>query len=138
MANPNSPDVETTDLLKAAGVTTLAVANTDVAYSQAFILKKHRSFGMEIKLGSDSGTPDMKIEIEQGGTPPDTEGSADTDFTVGQSADSVLDSACNTALVRFYAFPPIVSPYVRLKFTGQGSNPATGRVDRLRLHEIES
>ena len=132
-----SPYTETLDLLVAAGVTELAVASTDVAYSQSFLTDK-RSFGLEIQMDVSAGAVDVKIELESGGTEPGTEGAADTDFTVPQTPESIIDTSCNTELVRFYPFPPVVAPFTRLKFTGQGSNHASCRVIRARLHMIQN
>lgn len=138
-----SVNTETVDLLKSAGVTELAVANTDVAYSYTFLLDK-RSFGLEIQLDVTSGTPDVKIELECGSSEPGTEGASDTDFVIAQALgggtnpDCVIDSSCNTELVRFYPLPPVVAPFQRLKFTGQNSNPASAKVVRARVHMIQN
>ena len=131
-----STNTETIDLLASAGITELAVANTDVAYSYSFLTDK-RAYGLEIQLDVSSGTADVKIEMESGGTEPDTEGTADTDYTVPQTNEAVIDSSCNTELVRFYPFPPVVAPFCRLKFTGQGANPASCKVARARIHMIQ-
>lgn len=118
-------------------VTSLAVANTDTAYSYSFPSRPNKSFGLLVQLDVASGTPDVKIEIESGRSRPTTEASADTaNFAVGQTSDCVLDTAANTEALRFYPFPPIVAPFSRIKFTGQGSNPATCVVTKLELFEV--
>lgn len=144
MAQPNSPYTTSVDLLKAAGVSSLAVASTGFALSQSWLLKPNRSFAIEIQAAVSSGTPDIKVELQSGGSAPDTEGSVDTDFTVpralggGVNQDCIIDSSINTVLVRFYPLPPVVSPYQRLLFTGQNSNPASATITRLIIHEINS
>lgn len=118
-------------------VTSLAVANTDAAYSYSFPSRPNKSFGLLVQLDVASGTPDVKIEIESGRARPDTEAAADTsNFAVGQSTDCVLDTAANTETLRFYPLPPIVAPFSRIKFTGQGSNPATCVVAKLEVFEV--
>lgn len=138
-----SPYTEPIDLLKSAGVTQIAVANTDDAWSYSFLLKPRSAFGLELKGACDSGTLDIKVELEAGGTAPDTEGATDLDFTVpreiggGANADCVLDSSLNTTLIRFYPIPFVVAPFQRIHFKGQNSNPATGKITRLLLHQIQ-
>lgn len=138
-----SPYTEPIDLLKSAGATQIAVANTDDAWSYSFLLKPRSAFGLEVKCAVDSGTPDIKVELEASGSAPDTETATDTDFTVpreiggGANADCVLDSSLNTQLVRHYPVPFVVAPFQRIHFKGQNSNPASARITRLILHQIQ-
>jgi hypothetical protein len=117
-------------------VTSLAVASTGTAYSHSFPSRPGKNFGLLVQLDVSSGTPDVKIEIESGRSRPGTEAASDTGFAVGQSADCVIDTAANTETLRFYPFPPIVAPFSRLKFTGQGANPASCVVTKLELYEV--
>jgi len=136
MAQEGSP-VNSIDLLSAAGVTELAVANTDTAYSYSFPSRPGKSFGLLLKFSVSSGSPNVKVEVEQGQDRPGTEGSADTNnFAVGQSADCVIDSGANTTGLRFYPFPPIVAPYQRLKFTGLTGNAASTKVAIAKIFEV--
>ena len=135
-------NVRPIDLLEAAGITQLDCVNTNVVYTHSFKLEARCSFGLELQFATDSGNPDVKVELEAGGTAPDTEGSADTDFTVpkatggGTNTDCLIDSTANTVTVRFYPLAPVVAPYQRLKLTGGGSNQATTRLIRAIVHQI--
>lgn len=137
------PNTNPINLLANETANELAVASTGTAYSKSFMLSPKKSFSLELQLDVSSGTPDVKVELEAGGSAPDTEGSSDTDFTVpralggGANADCTIDSGVNTELVRFYPLPPVVAPYQRFKLTGQGSNPASCKVVRMIVHEIE-
>lgn len=140
----DSHNCEIIDLLKAAGVSSIAVASLGSNWSNTFKLEKRRSFCLEIQLAVDSGAPDIKIEQELGVTAPATEGTTDTEFTVpfaiggGTNLDALVDSHCNTQLIRRYPFAPVVGPLQRLKFTGVSSNAASTRITRLRILQIES
>lgn len=117
-------------------VTSLAVASTNTGYSYSFTLGPG-NFGLLVQLDVSSGTPDVKIEIESGREQPATEAASDTNFAVGQSSDCVIDSGANTETLRFYPLPPIVAPYNRIKFTGQGTNPASCAVVKLEVYKME-
>lgn len=138
MTSPNTVPV---DLLKSSNVTELAVASNAVAYSHSFLIE-NCAYGLELQGDVSAGSIDIKVELEVGGTLPDTEGSADTDFTIpqalggGTNQDCIIDASLNTELVRFYPFPPVVAPYGRFKFTGGASNDASGKIVRALLHKI--
>ena len=139
-----SVNTEVIDLLAAAGVTELTVPNTETKYSNSFLLEKNRSFALEVQFDVSSGAVSVKIEQEASGAEPATEGAADDNFTVpralggGTGTDSLIDSGANTELVRWYPFPPVVAPFQRIKLTGTGSNAASCRVTRLKIHQIEN
>jgi hypothetical protein len=127
----NNPNLQLIDLLKEAGVTELAVASTDTAYSRSFPLAKEAVYSFEYKLSS-AGTMDVKVELEQGNTPPATEGAASDDFTVPQGTTALeANLAVNT--LRIKAYTPAATGYARLKFTGQGSNASTTKLARIRV-----
>ena len=118
-------------------VTSLAVASTGTAYSYSFPTKPNVQFGIMVQLDVSSGTPNVKVELESGFELPTTEAAADTDhFAVGQSNDCVIDTGANTETLRFYPLAPIVAPYSRIKFTGQGANPASCVVAKLQIFEV--
>lgn len=123
-----SPDNELMDLLEAGDVTSIAVANTDVAYSQSFPNPKNRAFGLEIKFTS-AGAVDVKVELEEGNQPPTTEGAADATWWVGDSISTGITDENPHGL----EVSPIVAMYSRIKLTGQGSNPASVVCDLLKL-----
>lgn len=123
------PDNEITDLLSAGGVTEIAVASTGTAYSRSFPLPKNRSFGCEILFDS-AGAVDVKVELEEGNSLPDTEGSADTDEW---AVAATVSAGITNETPNFLAVAPVVALYGRFKFTGQGSNAASTKVTRLKL-----
>jgi hypothetical protein len=123
------PDNEIIDILSAGGVTELAVASTGTVYSRSFPLPKNRSFGLEILFDSP-GVVDVKVELEEGNAPPDTEGSADADeWAVGD----VISTGITNETPNFLEVSPVVAGYGRIKMTGQGSNDAGTKCTRLKL-----
>jgi len=137
-------NVRPIDLLKAAGITQLACVNTDNAWTHSFKLEGGMSFGLELQFATDSGNPDVKVELEAGGTELSAaeEGLTNLNYTVpkalggGTNNDTLIDSGANTVLVRFYPLPPVVAPFQRLKLTGGGANQATTRLTRAIVHQI--
>ncbi len=124
MSKEPIPPVKTISLL-IDGTTTLAVASTGTAYTKAIQLQSRKSFGIVFNITS-SGTVTVKAEIEQGKVLPTTQGSADaTNYNVGLETSSTISSDLATTGLRFLAFSPIVSPYIRVKLTGSGSNHAS-------------
>lgn len=140
----NSKNTTPIDLLKAAAVTELAVASLTQARTHSFPIRPQTSFSLELQFDVSAGAPDVKVELEVGGSEPDTEGSSDTDFVIpqalggGTNQDAIIDSGANTELVRFYPFPPVVAPYGRLLLTGQNANDASCKLIRAIVHQIEN
>jgi hypothetical protein len=112
----------------------LAVASTGVAYSQSFLTPNFSSAALEYQFTSD-GTVDVKVEIESGEDAPATEGSADTD---GYGVGNQISSSIADENVHWSAPSPTVSKRLRLKLTGQGSNDASTKLTKLKLHYVSA
>jgi hypothetical protein len=123
------PDLR--DVLAIEGVNSIAVGDTDTAYSYTVEIPKNADFGYEITA---SGTTiDLKVELEQGNSLPTTEGSADTVNYALPEGSSALISNLTTSAVHLGALSPVVSRYMRFKITGQGSNSSNVTVTELKV-----
>lgn len=119
--------------LAGAGAVNIAVANTDVAYSQSFILPKNVSFGLDYQFTS-AGAVDVKVELEQGNERPGTEGSADSDWGVTDT----ISAGITDEVTHIVQVVPTVTRFGRLKLTGQGSNAASTVLSKAKLGISES
>jgi len=126
--------VDNFDLLAAAGVTEIAVAGVTSVYSETFACPKDVSFGFEFKFDSD-GTVECDIEIEQGNTPPATEGVADTNMVVPEGMGYLMENI-GDKLVHVAPYAPVVSNFLRAKISGTGVNAATTVLERLIVNTI--
>ena len=127
MINPNCQIV---DFLKLEGVTTKAVASTGVAYTVTYPTEKGVSYAFEYQF--DSGTTvDVKVDLEQGNDLITTI-IANAGYVVPEDA-ATFDAQVNDKLVHIKAYAPAATGYVRLRFTGQGSNGATTVVTKARM-----
>lgn len=130
MINPNCQIV---DFLKLEGVTTKAVASTGVAYTLSFYTEKGVSYAFEYMFDS-GGAVDVKVDLEQGNEllTSAQELLASANYVVPEDA-ATFDAQVNDKLVHIKAYAPAATGYLRLRFTGQGSNAATTRVTRARM-----
>ena len=126
--------VDNFDLLAAAEVTEIAVASVTSVYSETFICPKDVSFGFEFKFDSD-GTVECDMEIEQGNTPPVTEGAADGNMVVPEGAGYLMENI-GDKLVHVASYAPVVSNFLRAKISGTGVNAATTVLERLIVNTI--
>ena len=131
------------DILALGGVTTLAVASTNVAYSQSFILRRGCTYGWEIKMHNTSGACTVTVELEQANQPPATEGAQDDAFVipVGKgTTNGMFPTGTIVAADTVYitAYSPVATVFGRLKFTGTGSNAASTVCSRARMYEIKN
>lgn len=133
MAKTNG-QVEVQNLLKDETGEEIAVAGTDVAYTETYLCKKNVNYAFEYQFSS-GGAIDCKIEIEQGNTPPATEGAASTNMVVPEDAATFDESITdNTLHVKAYA--PAVTRFLRAKITGQGSNAATTKLVKFNVSTV--
>jgi hypothetical protein len=123
--------VESFDLLKG---TEIAVAETGVAYTPTYICKKNVNYAFEYKFAS-GGTVDAKIEIEQGNTPPATEGAASANMVIPEDA-ATFDASITDTLNHVKAYAPAVTRFLRAKITGQGDNAATTKLVKFNVSTI--
>ena len=123
--------VETIDLIALETGSELAVASTGVAYSKSIPWPHGSSFSIEYQFDSAAAV-DVKVEIESGAARPTTENVSDAAWAVGNTISSgITDEATH-----FSVPAPTVSPFCRLKLTGQGANAASTKLTKLKLHWI--
>lgn len=124
MAQDNLANFNVIDLLKVDGVSTpIAVAGTAVAYTPIYLCKKNVTYSFEYAFTSD-GAVDCKIEIEQGNTPPATEGAASGNMVIPEDA-AAFDISIVDKLRHIKAYTPAATCFLRGKVTGQGANAAS-------------
>ena len=110
------------------------VADADVVYSNAMILPRQASFGIELQFSG--GVIDVLIDAQQANVAPATEGAADSNYVVPENSagNSVgrVGNITNTD-VHVINFAPVVSGFLRLRLTGQGLNGATTKLTRAKF-----
>ena len=122
--------------------TALAVASTNVVYSQSFILRRGCTFGWEVAFTS-GGVVAVTVELEQSNQPPETEGSQDDSFAIPvikASTNGLYPTGTIVAAgVRYFnAYSPVATVLGRLKFTGTGANAASTVCSIARVYEIKN
>jgi len=133
MAKTNG-QVEVQNLLANETNGEIAVAETDVAYTETYICKKNVNYAFEYQFSS-GGAIDCKIEIEQGNTPPATEGAASANMVVPEDA-AVFDESITDNTLHIKAYAPAVTRFLRAKITGQGSNAATTKLVKFNVSTV--
>jgi hypothetical protein len=111
------------DVVSSAGATSIAIASTAVVYTQSFKLAWGEYFGLRYQAISAGGTPDLKIELQQGDVPPTTEGAADAEYVEAENM-SDIETNLTTEIVHRKSISPPPSVYARFKITGNAANPA--------------
>ncbi len=112
-------------ILSSAEAVNIAIASAAVVYTKAFKLAFGEYFGLAYKAVSESGTPDIKIELELSikDVVPTTEGAADANYVEAENAaDIELNLITETWHIK--TLSPVTSVYGRLKITGNAGNPA--------------
>jgi len=113
----------TTPILKSDMSASIAVASTGVVYTRSFELFSGEYFGLWCKVVSATGTPDIKIDLEQ------------TALRVAEAGEGVANTALwavtqaitagiNDEVAHIIKLTPIPMSFGRLKITGINSNPA--------------
>ncbi len=113
----------TTPILKSDMSSSLVIASTGVVYTRSFELFNGEYFGLWCKVVSATGTPDIKIDLEQ------------TALRVAESGEGVANTALwavtqavtagvNDEVAHIIKLSPIPMSFGRLKITGINSNPA--------------
>ena len=134
MAKTNG-EVANFDLL-ASGAGELAVAGVTTVYSETFLCKKDVTFGFEYKFRS-GGVVAVDIFVEQGNTPPATEGAASANMVVPNGGGTLVADEDDTDL-HVTAFSPVVTNFFRLKVVGKGLNAATTVLEKFIVNTIVS
>ena len=117
-------EIDLAELTTTGGVT---VGTTDTVFTKSQPLPRDASFSVELRFSS-GGVVDVLVDVEQGNVRPTTEESADTtnyaipENTSGSSVGRVANIV--NEVNHIINFSPVVSGFIRLKLTGQGSNAA--------------
>ncbi len=113
----------TDQITLANGSTSIAIASTAVVYTKAFKVGFGEYFALSYKAVSASGSPDIKIELEQGIDVPTTEGSADSAWVVPENMANI-ETKLTTETQHHKSISPVPMLWARLKITGNDANPA--------------
>ena len=100
-----------------AGSEDISVPTSTAIYTDAYKFGDVEAFAL-IYLVACTGTPDLKIEMEQSRVAPTTENIADSNFSVPTgSAD--IESSLTAKTIKHAPFTPLPILYVRFKITEQ-------------------
>jgi hypothetical protein len=105
----------------------IAVASTAVVYTKAFEMSMASFHGIFVKADSATGTPDIKIELQESYVLPATEGSADGNWVEPDGFADIFEQI-NDKLAHMKTVTPIPMKYGRYKITGINANPADALV----------
>jgi len=113
----------TTKVLDADGTASIGVNADEIIYTGSFPISSSNVFGVWLKAVSATGTPAIKVELEESYTLPTTEGAGDANWVEPDGFSDVFSSiADEIAHVKYLSPDPM--PYARFKITGGGANPA--------------
>ncbi len=106
-------------------VTPIPVASTGVVYTRSFPLNMANYFGVFVKAASATGTPDIKVELEESpiALTDAEEGSQNDNWVEPDGADDVV-SQINDEVAHIFTLSPVPMPWGRYKITGINANPA--------------
>jgi hypothetical protein len=118
-------------VIKGDGSTAAIAVGTDQAiYTQTFVLKNFDTFGVWALAMSTTGTPDVKVELQQSYLDPTTpsydgyiygEGTSNL-LWVEPDGFSDVFAQINDEVVHIDTMSPVPMPYGRYKITGSASN----------------
>lgn len=115
------------------GVTTsIAVASTATIWTRAFKLSFGDHFGISY-IATATGSPSLKIELEQSFQEPTTEGATDANWVEGENI-SDIESDLTTETMHHKEIVPVTLPYGRIKITGSATNPASTTI-KIWIHQ---
>lgn len=117
---------DATGVINSSGLVLIPVVSTAVVYTNSFSLRRGQVFGLACIMAG-TGTPNMKIELQQSPVRPAAEGSADANYVVGDGVPDVY-SSLNGTVMNVKAISPVPMPFGRLKITGLGSNPSDATI----------
>ena len=109
----------------------LTVVSTNVYYSNHFNMNISSIFGIFAKCSAPSGTPDVKVELEESWKEPANPNASDGDYVIPDGASAVF-SGINDQNAHIKSLSPVPMKYGRFKITGINSNPA-GTVLNIRI-----
>lgn len=130
----NVRTIELSDVTLASLSTTITIDATATVYTKAIALNRGEYFTLSyIATASDGAeTPDLLIQMEQSFTLPATEGSADANYVVPENMSNI-ETNLITETMHHKVLSPAPLKYMRLKITGNASNPADNVTIRIRL-----
>ena len=104
---------------------TIAIASTAVVWTRSFPLFLANYFGVFIKASSATGTPDIKVELEE--SPIELlsteQGLTNGNWVEPDGADDIV-SQINDEVAHIFTVEPTPMPMGRYKITGINANPA--------------
>ncbi len=115
--------------------TDIAIASAAVVYTRSFKLAFGDYFAVSYKATSDSGSPSLKIELQQSWDVPTTEGSTDGNWVESENMADI-ETDLTTETMHHKALTPATLAYGRFKITGSGTNPAD-TVINIYVHKQE-
>ena len=125
--------VHVKDLL---GGTPLAVAGVTTVWTDTFLLEKDVTYSFEF-IFSSPGTVECDLSLEQGNTPPATEGAVSGNMVVPESAGYILENV-GDKVRHIVAYTPKTSRFLRVKVEGTGANNAGTTLDELNVATIKN
>lgn len=112
-------------VLKSDGSTaSIPVAGEVTVYTRSFPMFLASFFGVWALATSVLGTPNVKIELEEGPSEPTTEGAAETTLFVEPDGFSDIFNPINDEVAHVKTIAPVPMAYGRYKITGLTGNPA--------------
>lgn len=112
----------------------LAIASQATVYSNSFLTRFAENFGIFVLALSASSVPKIQIQLEQSYTPPATEGSADSNYVVGDGVQDVY-TALNDEIAHVKSLNPVPMQYSRYKITGLATNPSDTLLTIINFHQ---
>ena len=100
-------------VLNSSGLETITITAGATVYSKAFSLIFSKYFALFYKAGS-AGAVDLTIDLEQSAALPTTEGAAQDEWVVPESASAVHSNLADTDQ-HCESLSPVALPYGRLK-----------------------
>jgi hypothetical protein len=113
-----------------SGDADISVPKNTAIYTDSFKFGDVDTFALSYIVAC-TGTPDIKIEMEQSRVAPATENVADSNFAVPQTIADI-ESSLTSKTIRHAGFTPLPLLYVRFKITEQ-TNSVTDTVVNLWL-----
>lgn len=99
------------------------------SWSQSF--RSDAEYGLEIKIESATGVPNVQVDLEVGSEESDDSGLVNTNFVIADGDTAII--TLTDELVHVKGYNPTPANYARLKFTGLTDNPADTVVTRCKI-----
>ena len=114
----------------------IAVASAAVVYTHSMNISFGKNFALKYKASAETGTADVKIEIEESDRLPTTEGSSDTQWVTPEGVPEV-ETTLTDEVWHIKTLSLVVAPYLRFKITGNAANVAGTVVEMYLLMQSE-